>query len=266
MADSMSDADKVCDVPHHALIANKQKIRNKRLAKLGNQAPVQQDTSGEGGSRDDTTSQSLPGSNAPAAMVSKDGDQAKLKINITSSSNTSDPPQNPFSQLGMKKPNGDAPKINITTSTGRPVTPQKRDRPSSGRRPSSRGGESSEHWEDRILGNFFRFSLDQDHRLDTHGNPVHFLKGTREELEETNQPIRLTTALLDQTILEAASNLKAKTTPLDYLLGCWKRVNRQYKALRKAGDQDPKFTVIKEARRLCMSYCIFAVTMPDMFG
>lgn len=165
----------------------------------------------------------------------------------------------------MKQSNGDAPKINVTPG-GRPITPQKRDRPSSRGRPSSGTRETSEQWEDRILGNLFKFTLDPDYQLDTHGNPVHFLRSTRDELEETSQPIRLTTALLDQTILETASDLKPNTTPLDYLLSCWKRVNRQYKALRKAGEQDPQFIVIKEARRLCMSYCIFAATIPDMFG
>ena len=166
----------------------------------------------------------------------------------------------------MKQANGDAPKINISPSTGRPVTPQKRDRPSSRGRPSSKSGETLEQWEDRILGNLFRFTLDSYFRLDSHGNSMFFLKTTREELEEANLPTRLTTALLDQTILEAASNPESRIAPLDYLLGCWKRVNRQYKSLKKAGEQDPKFSVIKEARRLCMSYCIFAVTMPDMFG
>ena len=166
----------------------------------------------------------------------------------------------------MKQTNGDAPKINVTSSTGRPVTPQKRDRPSSRGRPSSGSGETSEQWEDRTLGNLFRFTLDPDHRVDSNGHSIHFLKSTREELEESSQPIRLTTTLLDQTILEAASNLKPNSTPLDYMLACWKRVNRQYKALKRAGEHDPKFIVLKEARRLCMSYCIFAVTMPDMFG
>jgi ubiquitin conjugation factor E4 B len=167
----------------------------------------------------------------------------------------------------MKEANGDTPRINITPSTGRPLTPQKRDRPSSSiGRPSSRNGETSEQWEDRILGTVFRFTLDPDHRLDSHENPLHYLKSTRQELEETSQPQRLNTSLLDQTILEAASNLRQGTAPLDYLLGCWKRINRQFKTLKRAGEQDPKFVVIKEARRLCMSYCIFAATMPDMFG
>lgn len=145
------------------------------------------------------------------------------------------------------------------------MTPKKRPSSSSARA-NSRSEETSEQWEDRVLSNTFRITLDPDHRLDGHGHHMHFLKGTRDELEEQYEPIRLNTGLLDQALLEVASNLKAGTTPLDYLLSCWKRVSKHYKALRKGGEQDPKFNVVKEARRLCMSYCIFAITMPDMFG
>ena len=123
-----------------------------------------------------------------------------------------------------------------------------------------------EQWEDRTLGNLFRITLWEEHRHDAHGNHLQFLGGTRLDLEDSEQPVRLNVAMLDQALLEAASNLKQGTTPLDFLLRCWKRVSRQYKAMRKAGEEGPKFVVVKEARRLCMSYCIFAITMPDMFG
>lgn len=167
----------------------------------------------------------------------------------------------------MQQANGGAPKINITSSAGRPATPRKRDRQtSSGGRSSSRVGETLEQWEDRILGNLFRVTLSEEHQHDAHGNHLHFLGGTRQDLEDSDQPVRLNVGILDQALLEAASNLKKGTTPLDFLLGCWKRVSRQFKPLRKAGEEDTKFVIVKEARRLCMSYCIFAITMPDMFG
>ena len=167
----------------------------------------------------------------------------------------------------MRQANGATPKINITPATGRPVTPKRRDRAaSSGGRSSSRAGESLEQWEDRVLGNIFRITLWEEFRHDAHGNPLQVLAGTRLDLEDSGESVRLNVGMLDQALLEAASSLKQGTTPLDFLLGCWKRVSRQYKPLRKAGEQDPKFVIMKEARRLCMSYCIFAITMPDMFG
>lgn len=168
--------------------------------------------------------------------------------------------------MAGRESNGDAPKINITPSVGHQVTPQKRRPTSSNRRPSSREEEKLEQWEDRVLGDIFRISLNPEHKQDGHGHRLHYLAATQADLEEQNQATRLNTGVLDQAILEAASNLSSSTKPLDYLLGCWKRVSKQYKALRKSGDQDPKFSVAKEARRLCMSYCIFAITIPDMFG
>ena len=201
------------------------------------------------------------------ATAPQEKEQPKPLINISSSSNASKSPENPFAQLGMREAVGGAPKINITSSAGRPVTPKKRDRPvSSSGRSSSRAGETSEQWEDRVLGNLFRLTLWEEHQHDAHGNHLQFIGSTRLDLEDSGEPVRMTVGMLDQALLEAASNLKQGTAPLDFLLGCWKRVSRQYKALRKAGEEDPKFVVVKEARRLCMSYCIFAITMPDMFG
>ena len=210
-----------------------------------------------------------PSSPAPSAQLvaPQEKEQVKPQINISGSSEASKSSENPFAQLGMLQADGGAPKINITPAAGRPVTPKKRDRPiSSGGRSNSRAGETLEQWEDRVLGNIFRITLWEEYRLDPHGNHLQFLAGTRSDLEDSGQSVRLNVGMLDQALLEAASNLQQGNTPLEFLQGCWKRVSRQYKPLRKAGEEDPKFVIIKEARRLCMSYCIFAITMPDMFG
>ena len=219
--------------------------------------------SGSQADKPDVPMSDLDGTPAPP----KEQGESKPKINISSSSSASNPQQNPFSQLAIQKEKGEPMRSNVTPPVGRPLTPLKRDRPrSSSGRSSSRAGETPEQWEDRILGNVFRFSLESDHRIDGHGNQIHYLEATRNELEEQHEPLHLNTSLLDQAILEAASNSVKDTAPLDYLLGCWRRISRQYKSLRKLGEMDPKVIVIKEARRLCMSYCVFAITMPEMFG
>ena len=237
------------------------------MAKLDSpQAPAQPNLSEESSTDITAASQSAPAVNTQAGAP-QEREQPKPQINVSSSSNATKSPENPFAQLGMQQPNGGAPKINITSSAGRPVTPKKRDRPtSSSGRSSLRAGETLEQWEDRVLGNLFRLSLWEEHGHDAHGNPLQFLPSTRLDLEDSGQSVRLNVGMLDQALLEAASNLKKGTTPLDYLLGCWKRVFKQYRALKKAGEEDPKYIIVKEARRLCMSYCIFAITMPDMFG
>ena len=70
---------------------------------------------------------------------------------------------------------------------------------------------------------------------------------------------------LEQAILEAASNC-GDGKPFAYLLACFKRLMRAFRGLRSTDSTEPRVGVLKEARRLCMSYSIFAVTMPEMFG
>lgn len=122
-----------------------------------------------------------------------------------------------------------------------------------------------EVFEDRTLSAIFRLTLKEDTLQDLHGHQLNYLPGVQQELEDQGEPVRMSTSILDQALLEVASNL-GKTPPLDYLLACWKRVSRLYRGFKKPSAEDRKYMIVKEARRLCMSYCIFAVTMPEMFG
>jgi len=89
------------------------------------------------------------------------------------------------------------------------------------------------------------------------------VEGVRNDLEDSGGPVRLSIDVIEQAILEAASS-GSLGKPLEYLLGCWKRVTKVLRGIQNKSD--PKFDIVKEARRLCFSYCIFAATMPDMFG
>ena len=122
-----------------------------------------------------------------------------------------------------------------------------------------------EAWEHRTLSSIFRISLDPQELQDRQHHRLQYLGDLRKELEDDGAPIRFTTSILDQALQAAASNTQ-KITPLDYLLSCWKRVSHAYKPFRSTTVQDPKSDIIKESRRLCMSYCIFAITMPELFG
>lgn len=124
--------------------------------------------------------------------------------------------------------------------------------------------ESIEAFEDRTLGAAFRLTLKEDAQRDIFGQRI-FLSGLQSELQDEGKELRIQTATLDQALLEAASKAE-KQRPLDYLLPCWKRITKLHKGFRRTRDDDPKFQVLCEARRLCMSYCIFAITMPEMFG
>ena len=134
-----------------------------------------------------------------------------------------------------------------------------------GPRPNSRQRrpETIEAWEDRILSSNFRITLKQDQK---DGVQLSYLPGVKAELEAADSPLRISLDVLEQAILEAASQTP-NGKPLEYLLGCWKRVSKLWRSTRTGNADDPKFKIVKEARRLCMSYCIFAATMPEeMFG
>ena len=264
MSDSISDAEKVRYVQCDKQRANRLKIRNKRLAKLGSQAAVPADTNKDGNSKSAAASSPSKSPDFQSGEYAQSKEQPALGKAALASLGISKSPENPFSQLASRSSSGEGPAINITRAGGMPVTPMKRSSPTT-ERPSSRAEESLQEWEDRILGNIFRLSLNADATADSHGHHLDYVKGVREDLEEQGGAVRLSTGVLDQAILEAASKV-GKRAPLDYLLECWKRVSRQFKSFRGERVLDPKYDIIKEARRLCMSYCIFAVTMPDMFG
>jgi ubiquitin conjugation factor E4 B len=131
-------------------------------------------------------------------------------------------------------------------------------------RPKTAATESIEDWTDRVLGQIFRVTLQPNPKQDG-GHRIVYLEGVRSELDEANAEIRLTTDVLDGTIIEAASNTQ-DGKPLSYLLSCWKRVVKYWRNVRGVDANEQKLEVLREAKRLCMSYCVFAVTLPDMFG
>ena len=158
---------------------------------------------------------------------------------------------------------GDGPQINITPAAGRPVTPAKRDHSSSAR--DGTPAESIDEWENKVLGGIFALTFNPNTGQSIHSHSWHYIPGVKADLEEQGEAVRLSTAVLDQAIVEATLNA-GKSTPLDYLLGCWKRVSKMFRIYKGASAENARYKIVKEARRLCMSYCIFAVTMPDMFG
>ena len=272
----MSDADKVGNrlfpltsaLQIHAYF--QYQIRNKRLAKLGSQQPSQASSSTLKNTASSSTS---PSSDSTSGIVSPSAESRETASKPAASPSTSAVASNPFAQLGVKQPPQEGSRIKITPSSTNHAVSPKLSRPSSSAtgvsRPSSKPTtdvtESLETWENKTLGSIFRLTLDPNGSQDFNGNKVHYVGGLRRDMEEEGQPVRLSVTLLDQALLEAASSLP-RGTPLDYLLGCWKRVSKQLRSMKGGKVDAAKQAVIKEARRLCMSYCIFAVTMPDMFG
>lgn len=230
-------------------------IRNKRLAKLGNPSSSSENAAAPETASTQPSTPSLP-SEAPQQTL----DTPQPQINITSA---------PRSQTSSPRPElqeSEGKRIKITQSTSASPAPDRslNATPVSNTPPPPRAEESIESFEDRTLSAVFKLSLREDRQQDIHGHKLIYLPGLRSELENQGREPRIDTTVLDQALLEAASNAQQK--PLDYLLPCWRRISRLHKGFRRARDDDPKFGIICEARRLCMSYCIFAITMPEMFG
>ena len=268
MSDPISDAEKVssrCRLPSgHSF--DLEQIRNKRLAKLGSSGPV----ASPGPEQDSkTTASPSQSSQTPHNEIATSpvNEPSEAQINTSHLPLATGPIQDSASILGLRQVNGGSwPQINISSSGTSQTNNLKRDRPSStSQRSGSATKEPLDVWTHKTLSNIFRLTLDPNSRKDVHGHTLYFVKGVKDDLEEQDTAVQLSTDVLDQAILEAASN-QENSTPLDYLLSCWKRVSRQFKAAKSPKTEEAKMAVIKEARRLCMSYCIFAVTMPEMFG
>lgn len=123
--------------------------------------------------------------------------------------------------------------------------------------------EPQEIYENRIISQIFRITLDPNQKVDTSNHKLIFLPELRKELEEDGAEIRFSAANLDAAILEAASSIPHSKSVFEYLLPCWKRITKALKGLR--GYSTSKDQLLKEAKRLCMSHCIFAAEMPDIF-
>jgi ubiquitin conjugation factor E4 B len=187
-----------------------------------------------------------------AKLATQQSAQSPPSAAASSSSSSSPPPPTPQNQPQPER--SAAPRITVkslqptTTTTARQPPKQ----------------ESSDEWTHRTLSSIFRVTLRDSQTKDAHGNQLYALPQTRQELEADGSPLLLNTSVLDSVILEAAKQLPDRV-PFKYLMGCWKRVMRLWRGVQSAKPIDPKYQVLQEAKRVCLSYCIFSITMLDIF-
>ncbi|KAK3320636.1 ubiquitin elongating factor core-domain-containing protein [Cercophora scortea] len=201
-----------------------------------------------------------------------------------SAASTSNPPSGtttpkPSQQERPPPPANNRPKINISAAPQQ-IKPagsssnDSRKRPATGidsasatpppRKQTPLKEESIQDYTDRILSTIFRVTLDPSRTTDAYGHKLARLPNLSEELSEEGAPLNLSLDRLEEAIVEAATATSPDRPLFDYLLACWKRVTRTIKSLRGASPQ--KESVLKEAKRLCFSNCIFALTMPELFS
>ena len=114
-----------------------------------------------------------------------------------------------------------------------------------------------------MLSQIFRITVDP-HNMGTAGQRVIFLPNLNAELNESREPLKLTTGNLDQAILEAAGTWPPNKPLMDYLLPCWKRALKSATSLKNASPR--RVEIHEEAKRLAISNCLFSVTLPELYG
>ncbi|KAJ8117830.1 hypothetical protein ONZ43_g4113 [Nemania bipapillata] len=229
-----------------------EQMRQRRLAKLAgsNTTSPSSRPASESSTPIPSQSSELP-SPSPASPSQLQNQQARFtpKPKPRPAGNASSP--NPFSQLTSKKagsPDG--------ASVDSDALPMKK--------VHTGATENLEDWSDRVLSDVFLVTLDEKRLFDPRGIKLAYLSDLRAELEESGEPVKLGTSSIDAALLEAAKHVPKDRALLDYLLPCWKRVMRATRPSRRLPPE--REAVLHEAKRLCMSNCIFSLTMPEYFG
>ena len=239
------------------------------MEKLSGPAKVKtEEVSGSGKTEESAAGESAASSTSSPLSTSLRSAQsnAKSKITVKSATSPSSAVDNPFSKLAPRPANGSA--SPVSSSSINPNRKVAEDEQSIAKPPIKKTSipaaeEDLGSWENRVLGSIFRVTLDPSQKADGSNHRLVFLPSLRQELDEDQQPIRLSAEKLDQAIIEACSSIPHDKPVLDYLLPCWKRVLKAMKGLR--GYTTAKDGILKEARRLCMSHCVFAVEMPEFY-
>jgi len=159
----------------------------------------------------------------------------------------------------MNKVEEPPPRASQMSRTNPTSTPQITIKPAQSTR-SSKAADASEvpfvDWEDECLQNIFEVSLGPSTGR-TH------LANLSQELATNGDKLPLSLSILDQAIIARVNQVR-EDVPFDYLVASWGRASRIARTLRSPTDPD-KRRVITEAKRLCVSYAEFCVSMPDIF-
>lgn len=238
-------------------------IRRRRLEKLGGPAPAKKENSTDNSSKDAGSEQTTPQSR-PATPMEIDppaADSSKMRAQQASSETAAQRPQ-------VAPPKSSQTTINITPAN--PTEKRRRELSAGNSGPPTRKPtplskeETQEDFENRVISQLFRITVDANNRTDANGHKLMMLWDLEQELEESNEPRRLSLGNIDSALMEACTKVSHQTKILDYLLPCWKRITKMLKTTRNMSAE--KHHIVNEAKRLCMSNCIFALTMPELYG
>ncbi|UNI24595.1 RING-type E3 ubiquitin transferase [Purpureocillium takamizusanense] len=240
-------------------------IRARRLAKLGSAAAPK--------AADNTDKPDAPSSSSstttPAPKPPQPSESPRANITVTPAPKPPPPGSNPFTQLGVQSSRKDSGSSSpqrkrsaAETGDGRAATPP----PAARSKPASAVAqfESDADYTHRVLTQVFQITVDPHHMASPSGQRLIFVPNLNQELNEAGEPLKLSVNVLDQAIIEACGTLPASSPLFGYLLPCWKRVVKAHTMAKNASAT--KLEMLEEAKRLCMSNCLFSLTMPVLYG
>nr|XP_019046475.1 ubiquitin-conjugation factor E4 B [Kwoniella bestiolae CBS 10118]OCF25405.1 ubiquitin-conjugation factor E4 B [Kwoniella bestiolae CBS 10118] len=276
----------------NADLSDADKIRLKRLARLGTSTPTQQEaqsndssaspapipppahTPASAGSRLLSTPQPTPSTPSSTASSSSKPIQIASSSKLASDRSAT---RTPTLALG-KRPTS-------TTPTSDPVGP----RVVPSKASSHLAQVDYKHWEARKVGEIFSVTLSKEKANESDWT-LCWLKGLEEELIEENQPQPLNTTIdladrlliarlsldtesmassNDPDALSVLAGLPSGETIFEYLTGCWKRlygVNRESNRYSFSNDEKSSWAAaFDKLKALVISYCGMTLEDPTMF-
>ncbi|KAL0015672.1 hypothetical protein SO802_002741 [Lithocarpus litseifolius] len=126
---------------------------------------------------------------------------------------------------------------------------------------------SPEEIEDIILRKIFLVSLTDSEPSDPR---IVYLELTAAEILSESKELRLSRDLMERILIDrlSASATAAAEPPFQYLVGCYRRAYDESKKISSMKDPNLRSqldSVIKQAKKLCVSYCRIHSGNPDLF-
>ena len=124
---------------------------------------------------------------------------------------------------------------------------------------------SPEEIEDIILRKIFLVSLTDSESSDPR---IVYLELTAAEILSESKELRLSRDLMERILIDRLSASATAEPPFQYLVGCYRRAYDESKKISSMKDPNLRSqldSVIKQAKKLCISYCRIHLENPKLF-
>lgn len=132
---------------------------------------------------------------------------------------------------------------------------------------TQRPQRSPEEIEDIILRKIFLVTLKESGETDSR---IIYLQMIAAEILSEGKDLRLSRDLMERVLIDRLSGDFSSGEPLfQYLVGCYRRAHEEAKKIASMKDKTVRSemeSVVKQAKKLAVSYCRILLGNPDLFG